>query len=547
MKQLTNRTAVLLAAVILVMALLGGCTTGSPAAQSKAPTAAPTVAPTDAPATATDAPKANLPFGNGATVSLACLEGWYPAVTMANNLPVWQEFEKRTGVKIKWEVYSDYDTAMQPRVAAGQDLPDIMLVPPTWGNSGVYKMATDGVIIPLDDLIAKYAPDITRLLGTDADLKALLTAPDGKIYTIADTPKYVNDVVASSFFVRQDWLDKLKLKAPTTTDEWHAVLKAFKENDLNGNGQADEIPFSGNYGSLSYFGSAFGLTCPTTPWWADASGKVFCQYATPEYKNLLTFINTLYSEGLIDKEFNRDEPNFQSLVSTNVVGSYVTLCGYLTLYDNLLNKTVTDVNHQCVVPPKGPNGLAILKRDATWNHYGITKGCKAPEIAIQWINYVWGSDDGVRLNEYGLEGKTYTMGADGKPHYTDFVLKNPDGLDMYNALRSLGASNTLLVRTPMDVYIEMQSGAKSLPFEQSIVQYRAEPFPSLMSTVDEQTVLDTVSPDFNSYVEEMQVKFLTGAEPLSNFESYVSTLNKIGMDKLQQVYQAKYNRAKGIK
>jgi putative aldouronate transport system substrate-binding protein len=448
MKQLANRAAALLFAVILLTALLGGCAS-TPAAQSQAPTQAPSAA-----GDATAAPPAgSLPFGNGTTVSLACLEGWYPAVTMANNLPVWQEFEKRTGVKIKWEVYSDYDTAMQPRVASGKDLPDIMLVPPSWGNSGVYKLATDGMIIPLDDLIAQWGPDIQRIFSADPDLKALLTAPDGKVYTIADTPKYVNDIVASSFFIRQDWLDKLSLKAPTTTEEWHDVLKAFKANDLNGNGQADEIPFSGNYGALSFFGSAFGLTCPTTPWWPDAAGKVYCQYASPEYKELLTYVNTLYSEGLIDKELNRDEPNFQSLVSTNVVGSFVVLCGYLTLYDNLLAKTVTDVNHQCVVPPKGPNGLAILKRDATWNHYGITKTCKTPEIAIQWINYVWGSDEGVRLNEYGLEGQTYTMGSDGKPHYTDFVLKNPDGLDMYNALRSLGASNTLLVRTPMDVYV----------------------------------------------------------------------------------------------
>ncbi len=139
------------------------------------------------------------------------------------------------------------------------------------------------------------------------------------------------------------------------------------------------------------------------------------------------------------------------------------------------------------------------------------------------------------------------MGTDGKPHYTDFVLKNPDGLDMYNALRSLGASDTVLVRTPMDVYIEMQKGAKSLPFEESIVKYRAEPFPSIMSTKEEQSVLDVVSPDFDSYVTEMQVKFLTGAEPLSKFDDYVATLNKIGLEKLLGVYQTKYNRAMGIK
>jgi putative aldouronate transport system substrate-binding protein len=171
-----------------------------------------------------------------------------------------------------------------------------------------------------------------------------------------------------------------------------------------------------------------------------------------------------------------------------------------------------------------------------WNH-----------TYLQNINYVWGSDEGVTLNEYGIEGKTYTIGSDGKPHYTDFVLKNPDGLDMYNALRSLGASDTVLVRTPMDVYIEMQKGAKSLPFEQSVVQYRVEPFPSIMSTPDEQTVLDTVNPDFTSYINEMQIKFLTGAEPLSKFDDYVAKLKTIGMDKLLTVYQAKYDRSKGMK
>jgi putative aldouronate transport system substrate-binding protein len=554
MKQFTNHAIALLCAVMFVAALLGGCTAGTPAAaQTQAPTAAPaeTTQSTEAPA-----PAAQTGFGNGATLELACLEGWDPAVTLADNLPIWQEFEKRTGVKIKWNVHSDYDTAMQPVVASGQNLPDILLVPPTWNNSGVFKLATDGVIIPLDDLISKDAPDITKLLGSDPDLKALLTAPDGKIYTIADTPKYVNSMVASSFFIRQDWLDKIGQKAPTTTDEWYNVLKAFKATDLNGNGQADELPISGIgsasisgfYNTLSYFGSAFGLTSPTCNWWYDSNGKVFCQYASQEYKNLLTFCNKLYSEGLVDKEPVRDEPNFQSLTSTNVVGSFATLCGYLTLYDNLLSKAgVADGKYTLVAPPSGSNGLKLLKRDPTWNHYGITRDCKIPDIAIKWMNYVWGSDDGVRLNDFGIEGKTYTIGSDGKPHFTDYVLKNPDGLDPYNALRVLGASDTMMIRTPMDVYIEMQSGFPNLQFEQSMVPNRVDPFPQVMNTTDEQSVIDTYEPDFNTYVTEMQLKFITGAEPLSNFDAYVTTLNKMGMDKLLTVYQGKYNRAKGIK
>ena len=61
------------------------------------------------------------PFGNGETLSFACLEGWYSAVTINDNLPSWQKIEENTGVKIAWEANSDYNTAMQPRVAAGQE------------------------------------------------------------------------------------------------------------------------------------------------------------------------------------------------------------------------------------------------------------------------------------------------------------------------------------------------------------------------------------------------------------------------------------------
>jgi hypothetical protein len=63
------------------------------------------------------------------SLAVACLEGWYPAVSINDNLPMWQEVEKKTGIHINWQANSDYDTAMQPVVASGSKLPDIMLIP----------------------------------------------------------------------------------------------------------------------------------------------------------------------------------------------------------------------------------------------------------------------------------------------------------------------------------------------------------------------------------------------------------------------------------
>lgn len=481
-------------------------------------------------------------------LTVACLEGWYSAVSINDNLPVWQEIEKKTGIHINWEANSDYDTAMQPRIAAGKDLPDIMLISPSWGNSGVYKLGKDGIILPLDELIDANAPDIKNTLNNDPDLKALITAPDGVIYSIADTPKLVNDmVVQNALFVREDWLSQVGMKNPVTLNDWHDVLKAFQEKDGNGNGIQDEIPLSGNnlLNALHVFASAFGLPSGSTEWWYDNSGNVFHVYSSPEYREFLKTMNEWYNEGLIDKEINRDEPNFQSLCSTNVVGAFSTLAERQIQYDNiLLTAGVSNASHKLLAPPTPSNGeLQILKRDATWNHYGITRDCKNPEAAIKWINFVWGSDEGVTYTEFGIEGKTYKVDDNGDKYFTDFVLNNPDGLDPYNALRSLGIANTILVRTPAEAYVQLNKQSDAIPFAESLLQFRVEPFPAVMMDQTEQEIIDRIQPDISTYYEESLTKFITGELPIDQFDKYVDTLKSMGLEEVRQVRQAMYDRA----
>jgi putative aldouronate transport system substrate-binding protein len=488
----------------------------------------------------------------GNSLTVACLEGWYPAVSINDNLPVWQEIEKRTGIHINWQANGDYDTAMQPVVASGSKLPDIMLIPPAWGSSGVYKLGRDGMILPLDDLIAKYAPDVQRLLQANPALKAMITAPDGKIYSICDAPMFVNSmVIQNALFIRKDWLDKLGLKEPVTLNDWHTVLSAIRNNDPNGNGIKDEIPFAGisstgNLNVLMALGSAFGLPVGDTEWWYDNSGKVFHVYSSPQYREFLQVMSQWYKEGLLDAELNREEANFQSLTSTNVVGSFVHLSERVPQYDSFLKTAgVNTVKHVLVQPPPTSDGSnpKILKRPPTWSHYGITRDCKNPELAMRWINFVWGSEEGVTLTEWGLEGVSYRVNG-GKKEFTDFVLKNPNGLDPYNALRSLGASDTILVRTPADVYIALNKGSDAIPFAERLSSNMTEPFPALMLSDEDQAVIDRIQPDISTYASEVRVKMLIGEIPLSNWDSYVQTLRSMGLDELQKIRQKTFDRSR---
>lgn len=479
------------------------------------------------------------------TLTFACLEGWYSAVSINDVLPIWKEFEKRTGVKVKFQAYGDYDTAMQPRIAAGTELPDLMVIPPTWGNRGVYRAAQDGVIIELTDLVKKHAPNILAYYAKNPDVRALMTTPDGKLYSIAaDVPKDVNGAVASTIVYRRDWLKQLGMKEPTTTGEWYALWKAFKEKDPNGNGKADEVPFSWGWDSVAFLASAWGVPAPMPTYWPDKNGKVQYLYTSPVYRELLTFAHQLYAENLLDKEMGRSEDEINSMAGRNILGSFGTLCGYIPQLDLASQQGgAPQADWWGATPPKKDGTFQLLKRDPVWNHYGITKACKDPVTAVRWVDYVWGSDDGVLLNEAGFEGQQYKKTTDGTViEYLPFVMKNTDGLDMYNALRSLGASDTILTRTPNFIYMALQKGMKSLQVEQSLMPFRAEPFPNVMPTSAEEGVLNAIEPDLETYRDEMRTKFISGSEPLSRFDEYVKQVEKLRLADLLKIKQAQYDR-----
>ncbi|MDR2135665.1 MAG: extracellular solute-binding protein, partial [Treponema sp.] len=129
--------------------------------------------------TATGSPAA----GTLKKLVFATTENTDPNYSYKNKLPVWAELEKRTGVEIEFEVTpgADFNSVMSVRLAAGVNLPDIVRLPA--GNPLQY--AVNGLIIPLNDLIAQHGPSITALFEKRPDVQKTLTAPDGKIYVVA--------------------------------------------------------------------------------------------------------------------------------------------------------------------------------------------------------------------------------------------------------------------------------------------------------------------------------------------------------------------------
>ena len=535
-------------AIVLAISLFAGCGKGTAANTNttEGNAGAETVSTEGSNGESGAVPGENtLPIVEPGTLELtyAGADNWYTPASYSQNLEVWQEVENRTGIKINWEVMpsDQYNAAMQTRIAAGSNLPDILAVPPLW-NGDVVKYAEDGVILPLKDLIEQNAPNIMKMFEEYPIVRKVLTAPDGEIYNLAEVFVEGNEVAPKSLIIRKDWLDKLGLDIPETLDDWYSVMKAFKEQDPNGNGVADEIPFTLNDGAAyNYLASAFGLTAGTGEFYADEQGNVQYLYSSSEYKELITFLHKLYSEGLIDPQYstNGDEAKVDAMVSKDLVGISVHFAGV----DERWNKLVPGAEYVLVKPPVGPDGEQpkLVKRAPTGMQFALSKDCKDPVAAIRWIDYIWASDEGVILTHFGIEGKTFEYDENGRPEFTEWVTNNPDGLDAFSALRSLGAFPSLFDNQTKE-FMSQSVTQKTLDTCEELMPCIVEAFPSVLATADEADRLLFLQADMNTYTKEMIQKFIMGTESLDNYDSFLKQLEAMGLDEVLEIKQAQYDR-----
>ena len=163
--------------------------------------------------------------------------------------------------------------------------------------------AAEGAFYDLTDLIGNY-PHIMEYLSTvygyTAEDMLKRTSIDGRIYGIPSV------TIARSYYtenIRTDWLEKLGLEMPVTLDDWTNVMRAFTNDDPDGDQQKNTYGFSGSrtYNSLTPFFGAFGAR-PDQCYFLGEDGKVITNVLSEDYKAALTYLRDIYAEGLIDPE-----------------------------------------------------------------------------------------------------------------------------------------------------------------------------------------------------------------------------------------------------
>ncbi|MGE5550921.1 MAG: extracellular solute-binding protein [Bacteroidota bacterium] len=462
------------------------------------------------------------------------------------NLFCWKEFEKRTGVHIDFQCVPEANfNEKWAAVVASRNLPDMIRV-----NADQSKQfGPQGAFLPLEKLIDRNTKVLKKLLTPE--IRKGLIAGDGHIYAI---PKLDELRLTTGWLVRGDWLKKLGLKEPATLDEYYNMLVAFRDKDPDGNGVKDTIPLT-VWGKLTQlvdrFAMCYGTTYEkeTTPWLLlPKEKKAVYTPTSDQMKETLQFLNKLYKEGLLDKEFasNISTTAGQAKVLTNRAGA--TLCWMTTIRDfNMGAKAsgkIPDFHVIGIAPPKGPRGeCGVPQRSAADPGQCVAFSSKlspaAAEVAIKWFDYRY-SPEGILLNSYGVEGVTFNY-VDGKPRHTETILNDPKGRAMTDVL-SLDYGLLMPNNPYVSIIIPEQYTAEVREAWKKCEGKYVPVLPSLPYTVDEAKKVGTVMATIAPKQEEWMVQFISGQKNFTEWDNFKAAMKQMGIDDVMKCVNDAYLR-----
>jgi putative aldouronate transport system substrate-binding protein len=345
------------------------------------------------------------------------------------------------------------------------------------------------------------------------------------------------------FQFRKDWLDKAGLSVPTNINEWYTVLKALKA------AHPEAVPFTcrrslDQYG-LNTLTGAFGVHYG----WYNDNGTIKYGPAQPEYQEYLTTMAQWYKEGLIDPDFPlNDGTAVDAKILAGGAGGWVgLLMGGMGRYLQTA-KAQGDMTFDVVGAPfptdlKTGQAYDFLLKNEAYFGTAITTANKYPVETIKLLDYAF-SAEGAQLLSYGIEGKTFTM-VNGRPTFTDEILKNPQGWVIDNALAHYARTCATFIWFINDPWAQVQRMLYPQQEEAAKIWSLGTTVRTLPMLNPQENEVDTFASDMNqiqTYADEMFVKFIMGQEPLSNFPRYVANLNNMNIARVTDIQQRAYQR-----
>ena len=466
-------------------------------------------------------------------------------------MPMIQNSLEAANIEVNWNyVRSGWDEKKNTILASG-DVPDVFL---GWGINDNDIASFSNLFVPLNDLIDEYCTNIQIMFAETPDLKALATDPQGNIYSI---PSLIPNRPSSfvTFSINKTWLDAVEMEEPTTFDEYYEVLKAFKEQDPNGNGEQDEIgldwaPGRGLFCGISLIGAYGNYTQDYSGDWLSAKdGEFIFLPETEDYKSLVQYLHKLYSEGLINQEvFTQD---YSQMQARSKDPNYATVGSTLGWdIDDRFGPQWYE-QYEILTPLASEEGVKPLwaahpmRVKTLTNRVQVTALNPDLESTMKWIDFFY-TEEMSAQGYYGSIG--VTMDKEGEK----YVLREPpEGV----SAGEFKWQNALVDAGLMYVNADLESRIVDLPANLLRVEHdkKYEPYftadenilPILKFTAEESEELSIIKTDIYKLVDIKWAEWITNGGIEEEWDSYISDLYSIGLEDMKDIYQAKYDEYLG--
>ncbi|MGG3507036.1 extracellular solute-binding protein [Paenibacillus lautus] len=524
--------------ISLIVAVLVACTdkTGGKEAENQDKGAMETYA-------VGDTFKATEPF------DLSILYSDQPAYPYKQDWMLFAKLKEMTNVTLKPTIVpmSDYSQKRSLLISSG-DAP--LVIPKTYPGEESAFVAS-GAILPISDyidLMPNFKDKIEKW-DMESELEGL-RQEDKKYYVLpglheAVWPDY-------TLIVRTDIFEKHNIAIPTTWDELYTAMKQLKQD------YPDVTPFSDRFkfnSTLNIAATGFG----TKGGWGYGSGLTYEEdtdefvytAVTDEYKDMLAYFHKLVDEGLLDKEsFTQDD---DQAVQKFVTGKSFIINGNsqtVVQHRNDMDKTLGEGKYAIskITVPGGPAGQ-LMSGSRLENGVMISSKVKESEhfkAILQFIDWLYYSDEGQEFTKWGVEGVTYTKEGGVRKLMDDINYNglNPKGTKdlriehgFSGGVFAYGGTTELLQSMFSE---EEQQFQKSMSETKTVVK----PEPPIPYSVEERERVTLLSTPLKDYTDQNTLKFILGDRDLAEYDKFVKELDSQGVGQYLEIANKTYKNYK---
>jgi putative aldouronate transport system substrate-binding protein len=375
--------------------------------------------------------------------------------------------------------------------------------------------------------------------------------------------------------VNKEFLKNVGLSYPTTTDEFHRMLTAFKNQDANGNGDPnDEIPMAGaidNFGSKvsTFLMSAFIYDDGENRLFLD-NGKVTAAYTRPEFQEGLRYLNQLYREGLIYPDSFVQNRTTRAQMNSQKYESIIGVMPNILMFDvgnredyATTGQPVRWIDYEPIAPLKGPTGLQITR----YTYYpGVESSvgflpvtCKNPALVMHWLDDFY-TEENYIASVYGQEGVAWfpadpgATGENGSParyklielprdhqYYGNLIWGNGPPMNVTADMRAY-------IQRPDDMMSPDGLSSERFLYTKTKENYSAYGAPIILLvpphyyTSTDVSAMAALTTNINTYVEESIAKFINGSLNINtDWTRFQTELKNLGVDQYLSIIQKTYD------